>query len=262
MAGVWKEIGAPLRPHPEDIRLYRRLAEPVLAKNDSPQILLLGVTPELYRMAWPRRRNFVAVDRTLTMIEHVWAGRSDEVLLADWEKLPLPEASRDLVLCDGGLHLLQYPAAQKRLIARLAQVTRSGARCVFRLFVLPSQRETAAMVLNDLWQGKIPDLNHLKLRLGMALQRTPEEGVAVHEIRETLRSTSRDWLSLAARLNWPLSHLRTIDVYRESKARYHFLSLDHAIELFCADDKFRLAEQALPRYPLGERCPLVAFVRT
>ena len=124
------------------------------------------------------------------MIKHVWPGRGDEVLVGDWEELPLPETSRDLVLCDGGLHLLQYPAAQKRVVARLAQVVRAGGRCVFRLFALPSKRETAAAVLNNLRQGKIPDLNHLKLRLGMALQRTPEEGVAVHEIRETLRATS------------------------------------------------------------------------
>jgi SAM-dependent methyltransferase len=262
MANVWNEIGPPLRPCAEDIAHYQRFAEPALAKNGSPQILLLGVTPELYRIAWPSRRDFLAVDRTLTMIKHVWPGRGDEVLVGDWEELLLPETSRDLVLCDGGLHLLQYPAAQKRVVARLAQVARAGGRCVFRLFVLPSRRETAAAVLNDLRQGKIPDLNHLKLRLGMALQRTPEEGVAVHEIRETLRATSGDWLSLAARLRWPLSHLRAIDVYRQSNSRYHFLSLDDAIELFCSGGEFRLAEQALPSYPLGERCPLVAFVRT
>jgi SAM-dependent methyltransferase len=261
MASVWNEIGPPLRPCAEDVALYRLLAEPALANNDSPQILLLGVTPELYRIAWPTRRHFLAVDRTLTMIEHVWPGCGDEVLVADWERLPLPEASRDLVLCDGGLHLLRYPAAQKRVVARLAQVIRRGGRCVFRLFALPSKREAATVVLNDLRQAKIPDLNHLKLRLGMALQRRPEEGVAVHEIRETLRATGGDWLSLATRLDWPLLHLRAIDVYQQSNSRYHFLSLDDAIELFCSGGKFRLAEQALPGYPLGDRCPLVAFER-
>jgi SAM-dependent methyltransferase len=262
MASVWNEIGSPLRPCAEDIVLYQRFAEPVLAKNNSPQILLLGVTPELYRIAWPPRRDFIAVDRTLTMIEHVWAGRGDEVLVAGWEDLPLPEGSRDLVLCDGGLHLLQYPEAQKRLVVRLAKIVHAGGRCVFRLFALPSKCETAAAVLNHLWQGKIPDLNHLKLRLGMALQRTPEEGVAVNEIRETLRAAGGEWPSLAARLRWPLPHVRAIDVYRQSNSRYHFLSLDHAIELFCSSGEFRLAEQALPDYLLGERCPLVAFVRT
>jgi len=38
--------------------------------------------------------------------------------------------------------------------------------------------------------------------------------------------------------------------------------LSNAIELFCSGGEFRLAEHALPSYPLGERCPLVAFVRT
>lgn len=262
MASVWDEIGPPLRPCAEDITLYRRLAEPALAKNDSPQILLLGVTPELYQIEWPPGRDFIGVDRTLTMVQHVWPGRSDEVIVTDWEKLPLAKNSRDLVLCDGGLHLLQYPAAQQRVLARLADVLRAGGRCIFRLFALPPKRETAAVVLRDLRQRKVPDLNHLKLRLGMALQRTAEEGIAVHEIRETLRATCGDWSSLAARLCWPLPHLRAIDVYRRSNSRYHFLSLDEAIELFCSGGKFRVAEQALPSYPLGERCPLVAFVRT
>ena len=58
MANVWNEIGPPLRPGAEDIAHYRRFAEPALAKNDSPQILLLGVTPELYRIAWPPRAIF------------------------------------------------------------------------------------------------------------------------------------------------------------------------------------------------------------
>lgn len=262
MAAVWNQIGSPLRPIAEEIASFARLAQPAIANADSPQVLLLGVTPELYRLPWPPGRDFLAIDRTPGMIEKVWPGPAEEVRLADWRELPLPPASRDLVLCDGGLHLLDYPAGQTQLMARLAAVVRRGGRCVFRLFVLPPEREPAKTVMQDLFAGRISNLNQLKLRLAMALQETPTKGVAVQRIRETLRDSCADWLALASRLGWVLEHLRAIDAYRGSPARYHFLSLPAVIDLFCAGGEFRWVGQTTSAYPLGERCPLVAFART
>lgn len=260
MAAVWDQIGPPLRPSAEDIILYQRLSEPVIAGSRALRILLLGVTPELYRIPWPADRDFLAVDHTVAMIESVWPGRKVEVLAAKWQELPLPKASRDLALCDGGLHLLDF-AAQQRLIARLSEVVRPGGLCVFRFFALPKMRENSPSVLRDLLDGKIPEMNSLKLRLAMALQKSPEEGVPVREVRRELLRAVGDWNVLAARLRWSPAHVRAIDAYQGSSSRYHFLSIESAIELFCSSGEFRLGEVAAPSGATAVPCPIVSFVR-
>jgi len=44
------------------------------------------------------------VDRTQAMVDNLWPGPKQEAHCTDWLALTLPDGSRDLVLCDGGLH--------------------------------------------------------------------------------------------------------------------------------------------------------------
>lgn len=262
MARAWDQSGAPLRPSPQDVAVYhRRAREWMDGRRIAPRVLLLGVTPEIYNLPWPEGRDFLAVDRTPAMIAHVWKGKPEEVLRAGWLELPLPPASRDIALCDGGLHLLGYPYGQKRLADRLHEVLAPGGRCIFRLFTPPREKESAGVVLDDLLAGRVANLNVLKLRLGMALQESAEEGVAVKDVWRTLRALAPDWETLASRLGWPAGHLATIDVYRESDARYHFMSAERVTELFCGDGRFASLGWDAPGYDLGERCPVVVFER-
>lgn|SRR5690606_13502793 len=261
MALAWEHAGSPLRPATEDVEVFQRFANEWIERRRVPRVLLLGVTPELYRLAWPEGRDFVAVDRTPTMIERVWPGRADEVVRAGWLDLPLPPASRDLALCDGGLHLLDYPRGQQTLADRLHAVVAPGGRVILRLFVPPENPESAEEVLADLSAGRIANLNLLKLRLGMALQGSPESGVAVKSVWAALHEAVPDREGLARRLGWSAEQLATIDAYRESAARYHFVSLEQATALFCADGRFVFRGHHRPAYVLGERCPLVVFER-
>jgi SAM-dependent methyltransferase len=261
MAQFWAQIGSPLRPTKEDLAHYQRCAEEWIKVHGPPRILLLGVTPEIYALRWPKGHDFVAVDQTRTMIDYVWPGRRNQIVEADWLDLPLPSASRDLVFCDGGLHLLEYPSAQLLLVERLHDVIASGGRCIFRLFAAPVVGENDDTVLNDLSAGRIPNLNVLKLRLGMALQESPKTGIEVDAIWNSLRGQAGDWDQLAANLGWPVEHLRPIDAYKNSESRYHFISEDQAIELFCGDGKFTPVGLHRSGYILGERCPIVVFER-
>lgn len=261
MAQHWAQIGPPLRPAKEDLAHYQRCADEWIETHGPPRILLLGVTPEIYRLRWPRDRDFLAVDQTRTMIEHVWPGGADEIVEANWLELPLPSASRDLAFCDGGLHLLEYPSAQRLLVDRLHDVVAAAGRCIFRLFAVPAERETSDRVLADLFAGNIPNLNVLKLRLGMALQESPEAGIEVRQIWRVLAEQSDDWDQLARKLAWPREHLQPIDAYKNSESRYHFISEEQAVELFCGDGKFAHVGRHRPGYVLGERCPLVVFAR-
>jgi len=261
MARYWRYIGSPLRPAKQDLEAYRHFASPVVERNPSPRILLLGVTPEIYSLPWPEGRDFLGVDWTRAMIDYVWPGRSQEMLEANWLQLPLEKGSRDLALGDGGLHLLKYPFEQEALVEQLHEVISPCGRCIFRLFALPVEREDESHVLADLFSERVPNLNVLKLRLGMALQKSPEQGVEVKEIWNLLRRQADDWSELAARLGWSADHLTAIDAYRDSNSRYHFITIDQASQLFCRAGRFREIGRRYPGYFLGERCPVIAFER-
>jgi SAM-dependent methyltransferase len=261
LAAVWEQVASPLRPAPEDLHVYARLVQPWIEQHGAPRVLLLGVTPEIYRLRWPAGRDFQAVDRSPAMIEHVWPGRPEEVLQADWLDLPLPGGSRDLAICDGGLHLLEHPHGQQRLVENLHRVLAPGGLCLFRLYALPEVAEAPAAVLAELMAGGIPNLNVLKLRLGMAMQASPGAGVRLRDIWRELHVLADDWESLAARLGWPLEHLQVIEAYRDSEAAYHFLSVADTRALFCAGGGFVFREMFTPTYQLGERCPIMVFER-
>jgi len=261
MAEYWTQIGPPLRPAKEDLASYQRCANEWIEAHGPPRVLLLGVTPEIYALHWPKGHDFIALDQTRTMLDYVWPGHRNQVVEANWLELPFPSASRDLAFCDGGLHLLEYPSAQLLLIDRLHDVIAQGGRCIFRLFTAPAPGETVGAVLNDLFAGCIPNLNVLKLRLGMALQESPEGGIEVHEIWRTLSEQASGWDQLATKLGWPVAHLRPIDAYENSGSRYHFIPEEQAIELFCGDGKFVFVGSYRSGYVLGERCPIVVFQR-
>jgi SAM-dependent methyltransferase len=259
LARHWQLTGSPLRPAPADVVGYQHFVDGW--SGVSPRVLLLGVTPELYRMPWPADRDFLAVDRTPAMIQTVWPGPVTEVCQGDWTELPLPPASRDLALCDGGLHLLDHPVSQACLVKRLHEVMAPRGRVILRLFTRPERFETPTRVISDLMGGGVPNLNVLKLRLGMALQTSSSDGVGLATIWRYLREAGGDWETLAARLGWPLDHLQVIDSYRESPLRYSFLSRQETEALFLWGGGFRCLGYHESHYNLSERCPVVAFER-
>lgn len=261
MAEIWRQVGPPLRPSPEDQKLYWSFIHPWIAQLAEARVLILGVTPELFHLPWPKNCHLLACDRAREMIDNFWPGRPEQVLEADWRELPLPNESRDLVLCDGGLILLD-PAGQRALVDRLSQVLAPGGRGLLRLFALPEFAEAPEQVMEDLLARRIPSLNILKLRLGMALQESPEKGIAVHQLWKLLHATEPDWTCLAERVGWPVEHLRAIDAYHDSPACYRFPTVAGVEELFCGTGQFVSLGRRTGKYPLAERCPVVAFARS
>ena len=265
VAAMWSQIGPPLRPAGADLETLAEFIHQHYAQGycQALNVLILGVTPELYHLPWPDGSTIRAIDRTQAMIEHVWPGPRQAAIHANWLDMPFPSSSTDLVLCDGGLHLLSYPQQQQELVGRLAEVIKLGGYCAFRLFTPPSSRESVAHVLDDLRAGAVPSLNHLKLRLGAALQNDAGQGVELHTLWHTLHDAEPDLDKLADRLGWAPDHLRAINAYQSNPARYHFVTTDMAIALFAdaATDPFELCKIVYPDYPMGERCPTVIFRR-
>jgi SAM-dependent methyltransferase len=218
------------------------------------------VTPELYRLcAGDLGCDVIAVDNTPAMIEAVWRGPRNRVVCGDWRRLPVRPRSRDLALCDGGLHLLSHPDGQRALVRSLREVLAPGGLVVLRLFAAPERRESPETVLADLLAGRVDSLNVLKLRLGMSLQPSATEGVELASVWAMVRGASPSFAALAETAGWELSHLTAIDTYRDCRRRYHFVSVRDACELFESGGFELMCVRTPGSYPLAERCPTLVF---
>jgi hypothetical protein len=263
IAAQWRRIGPPLRPSAQDIGFcLEAVLDWTRNRGRPPRVLLLGVTSELYHLPWPDGTDFLAVDRTRQMIDYVWPGPKDGVLCSDWKSMKLPDDSRDIVLCDGGLHLLDYPEEQQALAHLLKQIISDQGFCVFRLYVPPPYRESTHSVIKDLMDGKISSLNILKLRLGMALMNGAAEGVELDRVWRTIHAAAPDLGKLASRLGWSVDHTMAVDGYRGSTARYFFSTLEQVSALFCTGrGGFEIHDIRVPTYELGELCPTLILKR-
>ncbi|MDZ7736194.1 MAG: class I SAM-dependent methyltransferase [Gammaproteobacteria bacterium] len=262
VARLWNQLGPPLRPSNQDIAIVSGEVEAWMHENGAPCALILGVTPELYHLPWLPDTDLLAVDHTQGMIEVVWPGLPQAVACAEWTNMPIPDRSRDIALCDGGIILLDYPRGHHELVRELARIIRPGGLCILRAFVPPKEREMPETVLQDLLKAKIANLNLLKLRLGMAMQQDPAEGTRLKDVWDTIHGVAPDFNELASRTGWPLEHLLAINAYRDRTASYHFLTVVQIRELFCANPggfSFKACRQ--PTYELGERCPTIVFRR-
>lgn len=261
-ADLWPLFGPPLRPGDEDGAILEDLLLDWSRRHGTPQMLVLGVTPEVHALAqrhgWPLQ----AVDRVSDMFDSVWPGDPADTLCADWKDIPLEPASRDVVVLDGGLQMLAYPQEQARLAQEMRRILRPDGLFIGRMFALPAVAESAEAVIADLRRGEIPRVDALKLRLGMALQRSPEAGAALRQVWETVRAAEPDFEALARRLGWPIEQMQSLHAYEHATESYHFFDVDALCSVWCGQvGGFERAAVKVGSYPLAERCPTVALRR-
>src|SRR5690606_16749439 len=257
----WQYIRSPLRPAPEDVQSFSQVIDTWSRHHPgrAPHALILGVTPELYTLPWQDPTLLRAADRTQAMIDYVWPGPAEAAIHSDWLALDLPDTSLDLILCDGGLIMPDYPRGQQTLCHNISRILAACGLTAFRHYVPAPSRETADEVFQALNDGAIPDLNCLKLRLGMAMQPSPEQGVALADVWVALREQAGNgWQELAARLGWSYDALRIIDAYRDSQARYSFTTVEQAITLF-RNAGLEHLQTITHSYAMGDQCPVVVF---
>ncbi|NEZ03245.1 class I SAM-dependent methyltransferase [Wenzhouxiangella sp. XN201] len=257
-ARQWQFVGSPLRPGAEDITTAARFIERQHARGGRSglQSVLLGVTPELVSMAWPLHTRLLAVDRSPGMIRSVLPGRSGtdvDAVCGNWLDLPLPAASVDCVVGDGCFTVLESLAAHRALSREVRRVLDRDGFFVIRLFVQLPEPESVDQVFDELSAGAIGNFHVFKWRLAMALQRSQQSGVGVHEIWRRWQQAGISAQSLSQRTGWGVDEIRTIEAYRDAPARYTFPTLAQAREVLHAD--FRELACHVPDYELGQRCP-------
>ncbi len=257
-ARQWKYVKPPLRPGVADVQVVQRMvSEHSRAEtSESLQALLLGVTPEFVQMDWPFNTRLRTVDRNQEMIDTVCPRNTHfevESIRGDWVDLPVGCQFADCVLGDGCFTVVDSHEAQREVCHQVRRVLKPTGCFVIRLFVQPQVRETVDQVFEALLALSIGNFHIFKWRLAMALQAEQAQSVSVHQIWQSWHDRGICAHELSSKTHWPLEEIRTIDVYRESTARYSFSSLTQMRTLF--SEQFEELECHVPTYEMGDRCP-------
>lgn len=257
-AHAWQHFGSPLRPCSEDVQWMERTLSELVPLHQRG--ILMGVTPELAHMTWPSGTRLVAVDQCADMIRQQWQPNPPagaQVLNADWERMPLADSSIDCIVGDGVLGLFSFPHGMQRLMQEIHRLLHRDGRWLMRVFIRPDRPESPEQVHDALAAGEIGSFHAYKWRLAMALHPSLLEGVRPATVWQTWQTQGPDAQALAAATGWPAAQIATIDSYREAQATYYFPTLDELQQTLATH--FDLLDLRLPRYELGERCPLLAL---
>lgn len=250
-ASQWDRVGPPLRPGAEDGELLMKgLPTPL------ESVLVLGVTPEMARLAWPAGTRLLAIDRAPAMIEQVWPGFPEPgqgAMLADWLTVDLAAGSRDAVVTDGCFGVTSWPDEHRRILQQVRRFLRPGGRFCFRVFVRPGSEAVDDVVQRAL-DGGFTSFHAFKLCLLMAAQPDTATGVVTGQVWELWAEAVPDPAAFARRTGWPLEQVLTIDAYRGQSTPYCFPLLAELTDLL-EQEGFVLERTSVPSYPLGERCP-------
>ena len=255
-------IPPPLRPSAEDLDHYARLSARWQGAGDAPRLLVLGCTPDFWRLPLPQGTRRLAIDRSPLMLEHLWPGGSAHGMHADWSELPLTDASQDLVLCDGGFTLLDFPGRQRIVAAEIARVLSPGGLLLLRVHPRPSPAEPVDTVIAEFQAGRVANSSELKLRLGAALCEDPRSGTALDQVWQVFHRAVREIDGLPKLSGWPQQDIERMRAYAGCMDRYTFPTLDEQLGIFAAaGSPFTLLAIERPGGKRGFVSPILALQR-
>ncbi|MCB0190031.1 MAG: methyltransferase domain-containing protein, partial [Caldilineaceae bacterium] len=118
--------------------------------------LLLGVTPAIATMKWPRRSRLLAVDSSEGMLDAIWPGDEPGVRLAragNWLTLPVKSGSCTTVIGDCSFNCVAFPTVVQQLAASVARVLKEDGVLILRLYVQPERAHSLEQYFDDLLNG-------------------------------------------------------------------------------------------------------------
>ena len=260
----WSYFGPPLRPHPDDVRIFEQaILGCERATGSALRAVLLGVTRELAGCRWPQGTRLVAVDRSPAMIHALWPGPGTpadaRVICGDWRAMPLGDHDADVVVGDGCYAIFPFPDGFFDLSREVRRVLRPGGLFVIRVYLRPDRAETVGDIARDLEEGRIGNVHAMKWRLAAALHGSTEEGGRLADIWEAWRGLRPLAERLGPRPGWLPEQLATVEAYRGVDTRYWFPTMQDFRSVASRDFDERLC--ATGRYELAERCPIFVLAK-
>ncbi|TXI73459.1 MAG: hypothetical protein E6Q49_04540 [Limnohabitans sp.] len=259
----WSRVGPPLKPSAEDADITLRALTPDMAIQTGPcRVVVLGVTPELVGLPWPRHVQLFAFDHSARMIADVWSPNPSVpsfVQEADWRSLPLDSSSVHAAVGDGSLNALPGFDVYGLVLRELHRVMAPDALLVLRCFIRPEQAEDLPAIQEAVEAGAVGSFHALKWRLAMSLAAATDGCVAVADIHAAFESLFPDRSKLSNITGWAQAQIDTIDAYRAAPTRYTFPTLQ-GMRAYCAP-WFDVQAVQYAHYELAERCPTLTFRR-
>jgi SAM-dependent methyltransferase len=256
----WDDLGPPLRPDRQAIEAYGELFQTVHPSAEGAQVMLMGVTPELANATWLAGAKITAIDHSPDMISAIWPGdrHNRHAVTGDWFHLPMPLCSQDVVIGDGVLNFLTYPAEHQALSLSLSSVLRSGGHLVIRAFCAHEKPETPEQILSRAKRREFKNFHDFKLLLLGALQQgNVQAGVEIASAWHLFQEHFPDMNDCAVQTGWPIQTIRTIDLYKDNTKRY-FLATPAEIES-ALSAHFKRCRLLTPTTPWSCPTPLMLF---
>ena len=269
IATSWHLVGPPLRPSPRDIELFEHNIARCATSSRHPgrddqggvQALILGVTPELYQLPWPRGTSVRALDSSIEMISTIWPGPTGSAVLGSWTAAPFAEASQDVIVCDGGFGMLSFPQGQHTLLSEVHRMLAAGGIFSVRLFAPTGLTGSLTDIAADLNAGLIESLDVLKLRLWGAMQQDHVTGVRPRDVVAKIEEMAGGLEHLASNQGWSAKHVGTLRLHRNSNAIYHLIDANEFIRMVEEVSGFECVSVESPDYAFGDCCPVVSLRR-
>ncbi len=263
MAARYEASLAPLRLSTSERDIYIELAAKWHTNGQPPRVLVLGATADFYHLPWPEHTDLMAVDRSQPMLAEVWPGDQSQTLCQDWAAMDLPDASRDIVLCDGGLSFFSYPDALQKLANNVVRIMAPGGLFIVRLYVDGDYQETPQDIFQQLEAGAIRNSSELKLRLWFALHQRDGKGVCVADVWSCFNAAYPEEQEFISKLAWPAAEWQSMQAYKGMNDVYRFPSVAQVTEVF-AQSKHPLHCEAeiTPAGPCHQHLRILALRRS
>ncbi len=258
----WNRVKPPLRPAPEDVEVFERVAHEALApgRHGGGVALLLGATPEIATMSRPAGAPLLALDSSPAMVENVWprdAAAGAAIVLADWKAMPVRSGACGLVIGDGILTSQRFPHDFRALAAELRRVVRDRGTLVLRLFARPETPDPLGAVFDDLRNARITNFDIFHWRLAMAMHRDLASGTRLADVWEAWHRCVPDPPALMAELGWAPDAARILETYRGLETTISFPTVTEVREILA--DGFEMTACHVPAYETGDRYPTVVL---
>jgi len=262
MAKRYRALAPPLRISDSEREIYQQLTAAWYENGPCPRVLVLGATPDFYHLPWPKHSDLLAVDLSAQMLSEVWPGNESQSLCQNWATMDLPPASRDIVLCDGGLSFFSYPDQLQQLADNLGRIIAPGGLFLVRLYLDADYRETPAEIFEQLLQNRIRNSSELKLRLWFALNSSDGAGVRLADVWHSFHAACPNPKMLTESMSWPEVEVASMNAYKNLQNTYFFPTIEQVTEIWARSGSgFAVEANITPEGPCHQHLRVLSLRR-